>query len=102
MTGFSVVPLQLFTLCGFVVAAGGRAYFQNDKSGFSVDHKPELNVIAFPSDKVKTHVQEEKSGTGEQSHTTIILKNPFKDYATVWSAMEATARLLFQRSVHVD
>src|SRR6266700_7353951 len=26
MTGFSVVPLQLFTLCGFVVAAGGLMF----------------------------------------------------------------------------
>jgi hypothetical protein len=78
--GFTKVPLKPEE--EWIVARwiSDRAYFQNDKSGFSVDHKPELNVIAFPSDKVKTHVQEEKSGTGEQSHTTIILKNPFKDY----------------------
>jgi hypothetical protein len=57
-----------------------RSYYQNDKSGFSIDHKPELTVISFPSDKVKQRVEEQKSGTGEQSRTITIIKNPFKDY----------------------
>ncbi len=78
--GFTKVPLQPGE--EWIVARwiSDRAYFQNDKSGFSVDHKPELNVIAFPSEKVKQKVVEEKSGTGEQSRTTIIFKNPYKDY----------------------
>jgi hypothetical protein len=57
-----------------------RSYYQNDKSGFSIDHKPELTVVAFPSSKVKEKVEEKKSGTGEQSRTTLIFKNPYKDY----------------------
>jgi len=57
-----------------------RSYYQNDKSGFSIDHKPELTVVAFPSSKVKERVEEKKSGTGEQSRTTLIFKNPYKDY----------------------
>lgn len=81
-TGFTKVPLKPEE--EWIVARwiSDRAYFQSDKSGFSPSdgQKVELNVIAFPSDKVKSRVQEEKSGTGESSKTTIVVKNPFKDY----------------------
>src|SRR4029453_15007379 len=46
-----------------------RSYYQNAKSGFSLDHKPEPPVVAFPSAKVKERLEEQKSGTGEQSKT---------------------------------
>jgi hypothetical protein len=78
--GFTKVPLKPDEQWIVARWISDRAYYQNDKSGFSVDHKPELNVIAFPSDKVKEKVDVVKSGTGEQSTTTFILKNPFKDY----------------------
>jgi len=60
--GFTKVPLQPGEEWIVVRWISDCAYFQNDKSGFSVDHKPELNVIAFPSEKVKQKVVEEKSG----------------------------------------
>lgn len=79
-SGFTRVPLKPDEEWIAAKWISDRAYFQNDKSGFSIDHKPELMVVAFPSDKVKEKVEEQKSGTGEQSRTTLILKNPYKDY----------------------
>lgn len=79
-SGYTRVPLKPDEEWVAAKWISDRAYFQNDKSGFSIDHKPELTVIAFVNEKVKEKVDIEKSGTGDQSKTTIIVKNPYKDY----------------------
>jgi hypothetical protein len=79
-TGYTRVPLKPDEEWIVGRWISDRSFSQRDTSGFSIDHKPELNVIAFPSSKVKEKVEVEKSGTGEQSKTTIVIKNPFKDY----------------------
>jgi len=78
--GYTKVPLQPGE--EWVVARwiSDRAYFQRDESGFSVDHKPELFVIAFPSEKTKQKLDEEKRGTGKDSKTIVLVTNPYKDY----------------------
>ena len=88
--GFKIRPPQDFTKVPLKpdeewIAArwiSQKAYYQTDKTdrGWTMDHKPEMYVIAFAKEMVKDKVDVDKKGTGGNEVTTYILKNPYKDY----------------------
>jgi hypothetical protein len=59
-----------------------RAYFQKDTTtGYSMDHKPEMHVIAFVDAVVNAERVEVEKKTDDKTATVKIrIKNPYKDY----------------------
>ncbi len=70
---------------GWIVAKylSPKPYFFTDKSlGWTYEHKPELAVVAFLSEKYKEDsVVEEKDADGNLKKITFKFTNPYKNYA---------------------
>jgi len=78
---FTKVPLKPDEEWIAVRWISDKAFYQTDKTdGWTVDHKPEMNVIAFSHEMVNDKVDVKKEGTAGSESTTVIIKNPYKDY----------------------
>jgi len=58
-----------------------KSYFHTEKGGgWTSEHKPDLQVIAFVSEAMKTKIKAEKKETESGVELRIFIDNPYKDY----------------------